>query len=273
MKEQELTPTNTPISWSGSFPQNYEDNLKFIFGPYAEDLAGRVELQAEKVLELACGTGQVTERLAKHLNQEVEIIATDLSLDMMDIAKHKVTAPNLTWQQADMCAIPFRDELFDVVICQFGVMFAPDKAKAFQEMRRVLKTGGRLIFNTWGLIGNNKVFDIFNQTLVNLMNFDLGAAEQGPFAMQDEQATHRMLTSAGFKNIQTESVSKMGESSTAAQAAKGFFQGSQLAANLKEKNPALGEKIQAVATQEFVKQLGDQPLLSPLQAWVFQAIK
>jgi SAM-dependent methyltransferase len=273
MNEQALTPATTPISWSGTFPQNYEDNLKFIFGPYADDLANRVDLPSGNILELACGTGQVTQRLAAKLNRDVNIWATDLSPDMMAVAQQKVNAQNISWAQVDMCAIPYSEAYFDVVVCQFGLMFAPDKLKALQEIYRVLNKGGRLIFNTWGLLANNKVFQIFNETLVNLMNFDLAGAEQGPFSLQDEQAVRRLLSSAGFSDVRLASVSKTGESPTAAQAAKGFFQGSQLAASLKEKNPALGDQIQAMAANEFMRQLADHPMRTPLQAWVFEAGK
>lgn len=267
-------PQTAQISWSGSFPQNYEDNLKFIFGPYAEDLAGRAEVTKQtEILELACGTGQVTQQLLARFGNDLTITATDLSPDMLAIAIEKLRGANVVWNTVDMCAIPYEDEKFDLVICQFGIMFAPDKSKALQEMRRVLKPGGKLLFSTWGLLGKNRIFEIFNETLISSMNFDMAAAEQGPFAMQDEQEVLKLLRAAGFKNADVEAVSKTGESPSAAQAAKGFFQGSQLAANLKEKNPVLGEKIQAAAQQSFIRQLGDNPMQTPLQAWVFEAFK
>ncbi len=272
MQENELSTENV-ISWSGSFPQNYEDNLKFIFGPYAEDLAGRVKLPAGKLLELACGTGQVTQRLASQVPSAVTILATDLSPEMMEIAKKKVNAPNVEWDDVDMCNIPYDNDSYDLVVCQFGAMFASDKRKAFDEILRILKPGGRLLFNTWGLLSNNKVFELFNETLVKVINVDLAGLEQGPFSMQDQRVTRQLLEKVGYQSIQVDKVCFTGQSPTSAQAAKGFFQGSQLASNLKANNPGLGEKIQIMVADAFTKQLGDRPLRSPLEAWVFSATK
>src|SRR5215210_4122406 len=140
----------TNISFSGSIPQMYDRYLgPVLFEPYAVDLARRVAAHATgPVLEMACGTGIVTQQLRAHLAPEVEIVAIDLSQPMLDYAQTKlVTLKNVEWRQADIAALPFSDASFAAVVCQFGLMFVPDKQAAFREACRVLRKGGLFTFN------------------------------------------------------------------------------------------------------------------------------
>lgn len=145
-------------NFAGSIPKLYEEHLvPLIFEPYAEDLARRVaSRKPARVLEIAAGTGVVTRHLASALPEEVLIVATDLNQTMLDTAAAVGTPRPVTWRQADAMTLPFEDAEFDAVLCQFGAMFFPDKAKAFSESRRVLKTGGAFIFNVWDRIEENE---------------------------------------------------------------------------------------------------------------------
>jgi SAM-dependent methyltransferase len=153
--------------FAGSIPQLYEEYLvPLIFAPYAPDLAARVaQRMPSRVLEIAAGTGVVTRRLATDLAPEVAIVATDLNQPMLDLAASLGTARAVQWRQADATQLPFPDASFDVVVCQFAVMFFPDKAKAFSESRRVLRPGGRLVFNVWDRIEQNDFADTVTQAL------------------------------------------------------------------------------------------------------------
>jgi SAM-dependent methyltransferase len=144
------------LLFAGSIPEIYEQRLvPLIFQPYADDLAGRVvDVDPSSVLELAAGTGVVTRALAARL-PNAAITATDLNQPMLDHAAAVGTARPVTWQQADATTLPFDDESFDVVACQFGVMFFPDRHQAYTEMLRVLRPGGVAIFNAWGAIEDN----------------------------------------------------------------------------------------------------------------------
>ena len=123
------------------------------------DLAERVaRVEPQDVLETAAGTGVVTRALASRLPTNVRYVATDLNQPMLDHAAAKQSDKNqVTWQQADALALPFKDEEFDVVVCQFGAMFFPDKVAASREARRVLKPGGRFFFNVWDRISANEL--------------------------------------------------------------------------------------------------------------------
>src|SRR5579859_4303441 len=135
--------------FSGSIPKLYETYLvPLIFEPYAADLAKRLASRSlTRVLEIAAGTGVVTRRLALVLPESISIVATDLNQPMLDQAAALGTRRPVEWRQADAMQLPFQDRTFDAVVCQFGVMFFPDRAKAFAETRRVLKPGGIFLFN------------------------------------------------------------------------------------------------------------------------------
>lgn len=161
---------NSPKSdraFAGSIPQLYDQYLvPLIFEPYAIDIADRVQLlRPATVLELAAGTGVATRQLSIRLPTDVSIVATDLNQPMLDHATVVGTVRPVTWQQADAMTLPFPDQSFDVIACQFGVMFFPDRAAAFAEARRVLCPGGTLIFNVWDRIELNEFADVVTTTL------------------------------------------------------------------------------------------------------------
>lgn len=144
--------------FTGSIPQLYDEYMvPLIFEPYASDLASRVAmLRPSSILEIAAGTGVVTRHLTNVLPPEVRIVATDLNQAMIDRATSVGTSREVEWNQADAIQLPFPDETFDVVVCQFGAMFFPEKPKAFSEARRVLRSGGTFIFNVWDGIEHNE---------------------------------------------------------------------------------------------------------------------
>jgi SAM-dependent methyltransferase len=153
--------------FAGSIPRFYETYLvPLLFEPYAADLAGRLSARSPgNVLELAAGTGVVTRALASTLPDRVPIVATDLNQPMLDQASALGTRRPVAWRQADAMQLPFPDGAFDAVVCQFGVMFFPDRARAFSEAHRVLRPGGVLIFNVWDRIEENEFADTVTAAL------------------------------------------------------------------------------------------------------------
>lgn len=142
----------------GSIPELYERYMvPLMFEVYAQDLAQRVAGHApQRVLEIACGTGVVTRQLAKTLPASAAFVATDLNPPMLEHARRLGTARPVAWQQADAMQLPFPDAAFDAVVCQFGVMFLPDRARAYAEVLRVLRPGGHFLFNVWGPVEENE---------------------------------------------------------------------------------------------------------------------
>jgi SAM-dependent methyltransferase len=160
--------------FAGSIPKIYETYLvPLLFEPYAADLVNRLASRAPgRVLEVAAGTGVVTRALASRLPERVSIVATDLNQPMLDQASALGTRRPVEWRQADAMRLPFQDGTFDAVVCQFGVMFFPDKAKALSEAHRVLRPGGVLIFNVWDRIEENEFADTVTAALASVFPED-----------------------------------------------------------------------------------------------------
>ena len=157
----------TDAIFAGSIPKFYETHLvPLIFEPYAPDLARRLASNAAgRVLELAAGTGVATRALASILPATSSIVATDLNVPMLEQAKAIDIARPVEWRQADAMQLPFENGAFDAVVCQFGVMFFPDKPLAFSEARRVLAEGGVFVFNVWDRIEENEFADMVTTAL------------------------------------------------------------------------------------------------------------
>ncbi|MEO7728890.1 MAG: class I SAM-dependent methyltransferase, partial [Burkholderiales bacterium] len=169
-----MTNPDTDKVFGGSIPKLYETYLvPLIFEPYAADLAERLMTKTvSRVLEIAAGTGVVTRALASALPESVSIVATDLNQAMLDQACATGTQRAVEWRQADAMQLPFPDGSFDAVVCQFGVMFLPDKAKAFAEARRVLRARGVFIFNVWDRIVENEFADTVTTALESVFPED-----------------------------------------------------------------------------------------------------
>ena len=136
-------------AFTGSIPAIYDEYLVPIwFAPYAEDLVRRLSgVMRGRVLEIAAGSGAATRAMARALPPAVSIVATDLNGPMLDVSASRLADRRIEWRVADASALPFDDEEFEAVVCQFGVMFLPDKVQGFAEARRVLKPGGTLILS------------------------------------------------------------------------------------------------------------------------------
>src|SRR2546427_502767 len=160
-RSQAIAMSDTDKLFAGSIPELYDTYLvPLIFEPYAADLARRVAaVRPRRVLEIAAGTGVATRAMSLALPADVSLVATDLNQPMLDRAAAVGTARPGSWRQADALQFAVVDASFDVVVCQFGVMFFPDKPKAFAEARRVLGTGGTLLFNVWDRIEENEFAD------------------------------------------------------------------------------------------------------------------
>jgi len=262
----------TNISFSGSIPQLYDRHLgPVLFEPYAADLARRVAAQATgPMLEMACGTGIVTHQLRAHLAPEVEIVATDLSQPMLDYAKTKLPMlKNVTWRQADIAALPFADASFPTVVCQFGLMFVPDKQAAFREARRVLSKGGVFAFNVWDRIAANPFAHIAHETLAKLFPVD-PPQFLTPFTLNEHEVLRQLLTTHGFRGIHLETVTLEARSESAKALATGFIQGSPLSAAIQERGVSFESVIDAV-TEALAQHGGAAPFRSILQAIVVTA--
>src|SRR5258708_11857715 len=194
--------------FAGSIPEIYDRFLvPLIFECYAHDLAGRLaNVEPRDVLETAAGTGVVTRALASVLPAQARIVASDLNQPMLDRAAAREQTPGrITWRQADALALPFDDQSFDALACQFGAMFFPDKVLGYRQARRVLKPGGHFFFNVWDHIAENEFADLVTETLATICPNDPPRfLARTPHGYHDAATLREELPMAGFAQAPTE---------------------------------------------------------------------
>jgi ubiquinone/menaquinone biosynthesis C-methylase UbiE len=262
-------------AFTESVPENYDRYMgPMLFEPYADDLVQRLKLRDPmRVLEVACGTGIVTRHLRERLSPDSELIATDLSEPMLVMAQRKFDAnAAIKWQQADAMALPFPDESFDAVVCQFGLMFVPDKAAAVAEAFRVLRPGGQFLFNTWCDLQQNDFTNVAHATEMTFFENDPPKFYEIPFSLHDEDQLQRWMEEAGFKKAVVRPVNLPSVSPSAADAAKGLVQGTPLAVALKERNADIEAITDAVA-QALRANFRDNPVRGRMCALVCEGIR
>ncbi len=266
----------TDATFAGSIPALYEQYLgSLLFQPFAEDLAARLkELTAGRVLETAAGTGIVTRAMTTVLPPQVEIVATDLNQAMLDLAQSRLQAPNVTWRQTDAQTLPFEDSSFDAVVCQFGVMFFPDKERAYREAMRVLKPGGRFLFNVWDRLDANLVSKIVSDRVIELFPEDPPRfIERTPFGYFDEDRILGELQLAGFGNVTIDLVDEVSHAPSARDAAIGLTQGTPLRGELEARAPGRLDEITEQAAQALAERFGDGPIENRMRALVVTALR
>ena len=268
--------TSLDRDFAGSIPTIYDRYLgPLIFEPYAVDLARRVaDLAPLSVLETAAGTGIVTSELAKRLAPGVTIIATDLNPAMLEIAARKMKVPNVTWRQADATALPFEDASFDVVACQFGVMFFPDKHTAYREVHRVLRPGGRFIFNVWDRLELNQMTETVSDAAASYFPDNPPQFfRRTPHGYNDVAAIREALGQAGFGNAGVEHVAKRSHANSHRDPAVGLCQGSPMRSEIEARDPTKLEAVTEVAAEALARRFGRGPIEGGIQAIVFDATR
>jgi ubiquinone/menaquinone biosynthesis C-methylase UbiE len=254
----------------GSVPEAYDRYLgPLLFEPFARDLVQRLDLPKNaRVLELACGTGRLTRHLRLHLAPNGHVTATDLNGPMLTTAMSTVgVGPDIEWRQADATALPFNDASFDAVVCQFGIMFFPDKPAAVREALRVLEPGGEFLFNVWDSFDHNPLARLAEFTIDAAFTSKPPEFYSTPYGMYDAAAIEALLVAAGFQDVVVETVSLTTEAPSARDAATGFVHGNPVALTITERGVDV-ERIVNMLAEAYRRELGDRPLRAPIRAKV-----
>jgi ubiquinone/menaquinone biosynthesis C-methylase UbiE len=266
----------TDTVFSGSIPAFYDRCLgPMNCAPYAADLAARIRaLAPARVLEVAAGTGIVTRAMAQALPAGAEIVATDLNQPMLDFAALQPGVDRVVWRQADAQQLPFDDGSFDAVVCQFGVMFFPDRIAGYREARRVLKPGGRYLFNVWDRIEENEFTNVIQAAVAALFPHDPpGFLARTPFGYHDVATIREELRLAGFEQIDLATVAQRSRAPSAREPAVGICEGTPLRSEIEARDATrLSEAIDA-ATAALAARFGSGPIEGKIQAHVFTAYR
>lgn len=258
--------------FAGSVPKLYETYLvPLIFEPYAADLRERIKSRrVARLLEVAAGTGIVTRALVAALDPSTSIVATDLNQAMLDEAATVGTTRPVDWQQADAMALPFRDGEFDTIVCQFGVMFFPDKTKAFAEARRVLKPGGIFIFSVWDRISENEFADSITTALESVFPNDPPRfLARIPHGYHDIRTIERDLGVTGFQMPpQIETVVARSRAQSARVPAIAYCQGTPLRNEIEARDASRLPEATDVAANAISQQFGTGAVDGKIQAHI-----
>ena len=256
----------------GSIPENYDEGLgPHIFNDYADDLARRVAaLRPRTVLELAAGTGIVTRKLRDVLASDCDLLSSDLNLPMLDVAKAKFQADEaVSFEQVDAMDLRFEEASFDVVICQFGVMFFPDKSRSYSEVYRVLKPGGSYVFNVWDSWDSNLFAEITHRAVEGFFPEDPPGFYKVPFHYHDASEIRDSVIRAGFTKVTVEHLPLKSKIPSAGRFAKGLVFGNPLFEEIVTRGGD-PEQVCAVVAVAIEQQLGSE---MPLQALIVHASK
>jgi SAM-dependent methyltransferase len=261
--------------FAGSIPEIYDRFVvPLIFESYARDLAERIgNIRPQDVLETAAGTGVLTRAIASRLPAHARIVATDLNQPMLDCAAARQAGDGrITWQQADALALPFADQTFDIVACQFGAMFFPDKVQGYKEARRVLRPGGYFVFNVWDKISDNEFADVVTEALATIFPDNPPSfMARIPHGYHDVGRLRDELTIAGFASISIETLDETSRAPSPRDAAIAFCQGTPLRNEIEARDRSRLEAATQESAEALALRFGSGPIAGRIRAHVITA--
>ncbi len=269
--------TASDKEFTGSIPEFYDTYLvPLIFDAYASDLAGRVAALAPgAVLETAAGSGVVPRALASRLGSKARYVVTDLNQAMLDhAATRQGSDDRVEWRQADALDLPFDRNSFDVVVCQFGVMFFPDRVRGYAEARRVLKPGGRYVFSVWDHITENEFADVVTAAAAEIFPDDPPCfLVRTPHGYHDQDLVRQDLDAAGFSDISVDTIKEVSRAPSPRHPAVAYCQGTPLRNEIEARDARLLQHVTDHAAQAIATRFGDGPVSAKIQAHIFTAVK
>lgn len=258
--------------FTGLIPRLYEKHLvSAIFEPYAAQLAGRLASRLlTRVLEIAAGTGVATRSLASVLPDNVSIVATDLNQPMLDQAAAIGTKHPVKRRQADAMQLPFEDGMFDAVVCQFGVMFFPEKSKAFSEARRVPRSGGVFIFSVCDRIEENEFADTVTTALESLLPKEPPRfLARTPDGYYDRSTIEGDLANGGFTaSPQTSTVAARSRATSSLIPAVAYCQGRPLRNEIEARDASRPGEATNAAAEAIAQRFGQGAIDGKIQAHI-----
>ena len=263
--------------FAGSIPELYDTYLvPLIFEAYANDIAERVAaLKPRTVLETASGSGVVTRALAPRLARDARYTVTDLNQPMLDHAADRQEPDNrITWRQADALDLPFDDAAFDAVVCQFGVMFFPDRAAGYSEARRVLEPGGSLLFSVWDRIEANEFAHVVTEAAASIFPDDPPVfLSRTPHGYHDVELIRDELGNSGFSDVSVATLEETSAAPSPRHAAVAYCQGTPLRNEIEDRDATLLDHVTDRAAEAIAARFGDGPVAAKIRAHIVAATR
>jgi ubiquinone/menaquinone biosynthesis C-methylase UbiE len=262
--------------FAGSIPENYDRYLvPLIFESFAQDMAQRVvALSPNAILETAAGSGVVTRALAPRLSSDAKYVVTDLNQPMLDYAAtRQATDSRISWRKADALALPFEDAAFDLVCCQFGVMFFPDRLSGYREAKRVLKPGGHFLFSVWDRIEENVFANDVTNALAEVFPSDPPRfLARTPHGYHDPRLIRGELEKAGFLSVVIETRADQSRASTPRHPAVAYCQGTPLRNEIEARGADRLEEATNYAASGIADRHGSGEVAAKIQAHIISAV-
>ncbi len=264
--------SNNSASFIGDIPSHYDTGLgPNIFFDYADLIAKRCsERTALNVVELAAGTGIVSRRLRDTLPPETRLVVTDLNAPMLDIAKGKFSGTdNVEFTVANAMDLPFGDSEFDMIVCQFGVMFFPDKPASYREAARVLRSEGYYIFNVWGPMSENPYSQMAYDVSAKIFPEDPPGFYKVPFHYGDPSDVKKDLAAAGWHKVEHETIHLKKTIENPEAFANALVYGNPLIDEIRDRGGVDPETVAAAMLDAIHSTFGPGPLVMPLEATTY----
>lgn len=258
-----------------STPELYDRYMSpLFFEPSAEVVARlAVKFQPGTILETAAGTGIVT-RALHHAVPSATITATDLNPGMLEVAARRLQSDRVSFQNENAQDLSFPGDTFDLVVCQFGIMFFSDRVRANAEAHRVLRSGGHYVVVTFDSLDRNPVAQIVGNAVGELFPDDPPTyMQQGPFCYTNPQDIERDLRSAGFTEIEIRTQGLRSQAASAYDAALGICQGGPFRSEIEQRDPEGLERATSAAAAALHHLEGPNGLNAPLSAHFVIATK
>ena len=268
--------TENASQFVGDIPENYDERLgPVIFEDYASDIAERAAgLKPYRVLELAAGTGIVSRKLRDRLPTKASLVVTDLNQPMLEVARKKFKAgENIKFAVADAMKLNYPDTHFDLVVCQFGVMFFPDKQASFREVLRVLKPGGTYLFNVWGSWAENPCMKVAHDTAAKYFPTDPPGFYRVPFSYPDPEVVTADISAAGFPSCPVTPMPIEKKVTDWNAFAHGIVYGNPLRDEILSRGGVDPDDVVSSIARAFRENFSEEPTTMPLKATIYAAQK
>lgn len=260
--------------FAGTIAENYSRFLvPAMFGPWGEDLVGLAAPRpGERVLDVACGTGVVT-RLAARQAGPGQVTGLDISSAMLEMARAQPSEVPVSWREGSVLELPFADATFDVVLCQQGVQFFPDRAAGLREMARVLAPGGRLVLAAWSPIERSPGFDALAAALDRHVSAAAAAAARSPYSLSDAGELRGLLAAAGLADVAVDARTRLVRFGSPADLVGQYVRSSPIAAVLGDVPDATLEPVARDVAAALADYVDDRGLAFPTESHLARAVR